>query len=111
MPYGEYEPWNESEKKFWNRAHEKGWEIHYRGWPDFFCILPNGRICLVEVKRKENHHLKPLQDIIMRKFSEFGIDCFKYTPDRISLKRIGPNGDRLDIWKYRKVENIDGAGI
>ena len=43
---------NEHENGFYSKACAAGWYVTKRGWPDFFCLSPEGRIVLVEVKPK-----------------------------------------------------------
>ena len=74
-------PVNKAELEFFNKAKAKGWWLQKRGWPDFFCIKPDGTICLVEVKGKRGHQLKSSQRLTMERLSEFGVPCFRWSPD------------------------------
>ena len=73
---------NPAEHQFVEMMKAEGWAPTKRGWPDFFCIHEDGRICLVEVKPYGHHSLKREQEIILNALSKYGIDCYRWDPDR-----------------------------
>ena len=52
---------NAHENDFYNRAQNAGWKVTKQGWPDFFCVTPEGKVVAVEVKQrasKSKRHAK-----------------------------------------------------
>lgn len=73
-------PDNEAEGMFWEKARENEWKPTKRGWPDFW-MVKDGRFCVVEVKRAENHSLKTEQNKCMKLLAQFGVPCYRWDPD------------------------------
>lgn len=71
---------NKAELAFEARAESNGWFVTKRGWPDFICELPDGRVIVVEVKptRRDGKpgSLKLSQCKVMEWLTENGIRCF-----------------------------------
>jgi len=98
-----------NERQFFQRlnASAKGWRATKRGWPDYLCFAPDGRIIGVEVKRRmANGRLQCLRESqarTMEVLERHGIQCFvsdgesfeRY--DRIMHTRPEYR-DRLDTW-------------
>ena len=105
--------WNDNENAFYNKAQNEGWFVTKKGWPDFFCISPDGRVMVVEVKqsgKKSRKHTKSGWDyqglrreqiIVMKALEKLGVDV------RIS----DGSGETVKVdWEkhdtYRKSMNI-----
>lgn len=86
-------PKNSAEAKFWDYADSKDWIISKRGWPDFFCFLPDGRFVLVEVKSKTRPNLGTWQLAVMRALSAKGITCYRWTEETGFIKINKDGGD------------------
>jgi hypothetical protein len=73
---------NRHEDDFEKFAHEKNWSVTKSGWPDFFCVKPDGSIAVVEIKgasRRTPAELRKLskaQGVIMAALQDAGIECF-----------------------------------
>lgn len=80
-------PKNKAEREFYDFAHGEGWEVTKRGWPDFFCWAEGGGIMLVEVKPSEIIELKTHQALVMSRLIEYGVPCFRWSPDS-GLERL-----------------------
>jgi hypothetical protein len=70
-----HRPKNKTEGAFFDAATTKGWIVSKKGWPDFFCLHPDGSVMVVETKPNK-HRLAPWQNIIMTILSQNGIPCF-----------------------------------
>jgi VRR-NUC domain len=81
------DPWfersllNPTEARIADVLRTRGWKVTKRGWPDFFCQLPDGRFAAVEVKPLEGHLTRP-QLRCMRALTAAGIPCFVAKVDR-----------------------------
>lgn len=84
---------NEHEGRFADHAREQGWEVTKRGWPDFLCRLPDGRIVAVEVK-PPGRGLKRTQREVFKILSAAGIPCF--VSDGETLKRFEPTTKEVE---------------
>lgn len=71
---------NGPEKMFADMARKNGWKVTKRGYPDFICYK-HGKVVLVEVKPSQNHRLKLGQWIFMNSVKQYGIKCYKWSPD------------------------------
>jgi hypothetical protein len=80
-------PSNQAEAQCYDALEARGWRVTKRGWPDFFCLKPDGGICLVEVKPNSERQLKREQWVLMRELSRFGVPCFRYD-SRKGFQRI-----------------------
>ena len=72
---------NITEKAFADLAASRGWEVTKRGWPDFLCFGPDGKVIAVEVKprTKDGRRLKQLkteQRRVLDALSQLGVPCF-----------------------------------
>ena len=83
-------PQNPAEAQFYDWADSHKWTISKKGWPDFACFLPNGRLVLVEVKPKRSHRLKTWQNAIMQALSTKGVECYSWTPSTGFTKIVAP---------------------
>jgi len=52
-----------------------------RGWPDFAIYSTDGDFFCVEVKPSKSEDLRESQYDIIEKLSQYGIPCFKFSPD------------------------------
>ena len=73
-------PKNKAELAFFNEAISKGWNLTRKGWADFFC-WKDGKIMVVEVKKKRGHNLKRHQHFLFEQLVKFGVPCYTWTPD------------------------------
>ena len=64
---------NRNEQVFANRYVSLGWRLSKRGWPDFFCLTPDGDIVLVECKQHQDK-LSSAQFDIMRALMLKGLE-------------------------------------
>jgi hypothetical protein len=48
-----------------------------RGWPDFWCIQPDGSLAVVEVKPKRSVGLKPQQVAVLERLAALGIAAYR----------------------------------
>ena len=71
---------NKPEHDFINEMLGKGWAPTKCGWPDFFCVHDDGRICVVEVKKTPDMPFKREQKVILDALSLCGIECFRWDP-------------------------------
>ena len=62
----------------------RGWIVHRYGWPDFFCIKPDGSFMLIEAKSPKDKR-RPAQKIIKRLF-------FKHLKKRVYIARANESG-------------------
>jgi hypothetical protein len=74
-------PSNGPECQLFIHAKRQGWRVSKRGWPDFFCISPAGKVVMVEVKPWSEklgrfQLLKREQTLIMDYFSALGVECY-----------------------------------
>ncbi len=69
-----------SEKKFFQQALEKGYQVCRTGWPDYLIVKGN-KIAFVEVKKDSHDHLKDNQSKILQILSNHGLDCYVWRPD------------------------------
>jgi len=67
-------PANTSESDFYQNVVKYGWFITKRGWPDFFCLSPAGRLVVVEVKPTLTSRLKKEQRIVLDALAQHGIE-------------------------------------
>ena len=86
---------NVHEGRFAKLAGLWGWEVTKRGWPDFFCVKPDGSVAVVEVKpplkwfgRRRGGGLSKVQTIVLIALARHGIDC--YVNDGSVLKPFDP---------------------
>lgn len=68
-------PKNKVERAFYDAASSKGWIVSKKGWPDFFCIHPDGKVMVAETKSNKPR-LAPWQNIVMKVLANHGIECF-----------------------------------
>ena len=73
-------PRNPVEARLWDLLLSDGWECRRKGWPDIIAFK-NGRIICVEVKPKRSHNLKRVQYKVLLALSEYGVPCYRWTPD------------------------------
>jgi hypothetical protein len=83
---------NEAEGRFERTAHEKGWQVTKRGWPDFLCRHPDGTVVAVEIKprMKDGTRLKILkreQADAMDWLTSIGVRCFVSDGDTLEEYR------------------------
>ncbi len=71
---------NKAEEDFRRLAARNGWKQMKRGWPDFFCKLPDGTFFAVEVKRRlpsgKLSMLKREQEEVLDSLSSIGVKCY-----------------------------------
>lgn len=71
---------NKAEAAFESRARQNGWSVTKRGWPDFICELPDGKVIVVEVKPTgptgRPGRVKAIQAKVMEWLAEQGVRCF-----------------------------------
>lgn len=73
-----------------------------RGWPDFWWIDLDGKLCAAEVKPRSTQPLKKEQKVILSLLESFGVRTFKFSPDGgfqstsndPHLKTCGPSHSR-----------------
>ncbi len=73
-------PKNDAEGQFWDFVAKSGWKATKRGWPDFLVETEEGVIC-VEVKPHSTRKLKKSQEAAIGWLVQFGVPCYKWTPD------------------------------
>lgn len=83
---------NRPENLFELKATNSDWRVTKKGWPDFFCLKPDGTPACVEVnprtKSGRTKKLKPEQVMVMKVLTAAGIEC--YVSDGVSLWRFDP---------------------
>lgn len=94
MPDGR-KPQNEAEALFHDWATSQGMRLTKRGWPDWFVWTDDGKIALVEVKPKHGRRLKKEQLAILRALAEFGVPCYRWSPDGGLVKIKGSREPRF----------------
>jgi hypothetical protein len=72
---------NDAEGAFERTAHEKGWKVTKKGWPDFLCRHPDGTVIAVEIKPRTKDGtrlqiLKREQADTMDWLTSIGVRCF-----------------------------------
>ena len=66
---------NTAENAFFLKARQLHWFVSKRGWPDFFCICPDGHVVLVEVKPSgKPQSLSKEQRLVLKALSRAGFD-------------------------------------
>jgi hypothetical protein len=60
-------PSSNYEKMVKDDLQRRGWIVHQAGWPDFFCIKPDGSFMLIEAKGPSDKR-RPAQKIIRHLF-------------------------------------------
>jgi hypothetical protein len=80
---------NTAEQAFTEEARALGWKVTKRGWPDFLCISPNGRVEAVEVKPKDTCNLSKVQNVAARALEKLGLKVRLWTPDDNWLPDVG----------------------
>lgn len=73
---------NNAERSFMHYAREAGLEFTTKGYPDFICWTPSGKLFLVEVKPRAKILLSRDQHRLMNHLRRFGIKCYKWSPDK-----------------------------
>ncbi len=71
---------NGPEASFANKARDAGWLVTKCGYPDFICYKGT-EVILVEVKAKKHHRLKKSQYKFMNALKQYGIKCYRWSPD------------------------------
>lgn len=83
---------NTAERSFFELAKEAGWEPSKRGWPDFICFHPDGRVIAVEVKPRlkngQSGLLKTEHARVMAFLKSVGVKC--YVSDGEKLEPFDP---------------------
>jgi hypothetical protein len=79
---------NAAEAAFRGWAQAKGWHATKSGYPDFICVTESGEVSLVEVKPRRSTPLDVAQIKAMRLLLEYGVPCFRWSPDDAQLQRM-----------------------
>ena len=88
-------PCNASEQEAWDKLIQRGWFVTRRGWPDFACFK-DGKLVLIEVKHKHDK-LKYMQLRVMRTLAQYGIPCYRWSPEE-GFERVGaPSSKELQV--------------
>lgn len=75
-------PKNIAEGKFYDQAVADNKSVTKRGWPDFIELdEKTNEIRLVEIKPHKNRKLKNNQSFILKRLSEYGVPCYRWSPD------------------------------
>ena len=64
---------NTAEQAFLDLAHRVGWHVTKSGWPDFFCVTPDGKLVLVEIKPKGTYPSQH-QQAVLKLLALHGLD-------------------------------------
>jgi hypothetical protein len=80
---------NAAEDAFATAARANGWYVNKRGWPDFWCVQPDGSLAVVEVKPKRSVGLKPQQTAVLQRLAALGIPAYTWNP-RDGFKKVKP---------------------
>ena len=68
------------ELAFWEYAKAQGWEVHFRGWPDFL-VLADGKWVCVEVKTA-SATLQSNQSAMIEALRRAGIETLVWRPGK-----------------------------
>ena len=84
---------NKSEQAFIDAAHEKGWQVIRKGWPDYLCFKQGedggiAEIMAVEVKPRHAEGLKFHQILSASILSGCGIECFVYGAQEGTIRKV-----------------------
>lgn len=103
---------NDNERAFQLLAMRNDWTVTKRGWPDFLCYGPNGRIIAVEVKpRQADGFLKSItlaQNRAMKALTKLGVEC--YVSDGETLEPFDPARhyhEGVSVW--RDLDKLEAA--
>lgn len=88
-------PQNAAEGQFFEWAASQGMSLTKKGWPDWFVWTADGKIALVEVKPKHGRKLKKEQLAILGALAEFGVPCYRWSPDGGLVKIKGSHEPRF----------------
>ena len=65
---------NAHELAFIKLARSQGWHVTKSGWPDFFCVTPEGQVVLVEVKPASRPTPTKHQQAVLSLLAKLGLD-------------------------------------
>jgi hypothetical protein len=97
---------NPAERQLFNELISQGWYVTKRGFPDFACFKGDN-LALVEVKPTSTRRLRRDQYRLMVRLAEFGVKCFRWSPDSgyHPISATFPDLSRRELKKQQKSQN------
>lgn len=99
---------NAREQAFRELVESKGWKPSKRGWPDFLCFGPDGKVIVVEIKpRRRNGELQPLrrdQIVVMAWLQSLGVPCYLSDGKSLEPFNAAKEGERRGERDFRLAE-------